>query len=132
MQSLRSNQQTVYYSLFQGVTDVLNSDGHKTGEKLNEYSAPQSIRIFVSPSKGTAEVEQFGVDADYTNVMSIYDPGCPIKEDTILWIGVVPEDQYTPYTHRVTRVARWKNSVLYAIKEVKVQNSAPVPEVTLT
>ena len=129
MQSLRANQQTVYYSLYLGMTDVLNASGYKTGEKLKAYSTPQPIRIFVSPAKGTAEIEQFGVNSDYTNVMSTFDTNCPIVEDTILWIGVTPEDQYTPYTHRVTKVAKWKNSILYAIKEVKVQNSAPVPEV---
>ena len=135
MQSLRSNRKTVYYSLYLGVTEILDSDGYKTGGKRKSYSEPQAIRIFVSPSKGTAEVEQFGIDEDYTNIMSTFDTGCPIREDSILWIDVEPYADSThttlnPHTHVVTKVAPWLNSKAYAIKKVSV-SVAPYVEPVL-
>lgn len=125
MQSLRSNRKLIYYSLYLGNTEILDSNGRKTGEKRKTYSKPQSIRIFVSPAKGTAEVEQFGINDEYTNIMSTFDTNCPIKEDSILWIDQYPfadqnEEELVPYTHTVHRVAPWNNSISYAIKKVSV------------
>lgn len=125
MQSLRSNQQTVYFSLYLGKTDISNSNGYKTGEKSKTYSKPQPIQIYVSPARGSAEVEQFGINAEYTNVMSTFDTDCPITEDSILWIGKSPfadetEETLTPYTHSVERVAKGLNSILYAVRKVSV------------
>lgn len=125
MQSLGSNMQTIYYALYEGMTDVLDSYGYKTGAKAKAYSSPQPFRIFVSPAKGTAEVEQFGINTDYTNVMSTFDMSCPIKEDSLIWVGVVPEmlpqgGFSVPYTHSVTKRAEGLNSLLFAVKEVSV------------
>ena len=131
MQSLRANRKTIYYSLYLGKTEILDSNGYKTGEKRKSYSQPQPIRIFVSPSKGSAEVEQFGINTDYTNVMSTFDANCPIKEDTILWIDANPYTDETmtalaPHTHVVTKVAPWLNSKAYAIRKVSVSAAEEV------
>lgn len=118
MQSLSSNQQRIEYALYLGKTDQY-VDGKKTGEKLKDYTDPAPLWIYVSPSKGEAAIEPFGQNEDYTNVMSICDPNCPIKEDTILWVGITSEND-TPHNYRVTKVARGLNSILYAIKKVSV------------
>ena len=118
MQSLAINQQTIEYALYTGKTDI-ETDGKKTGEKKKTYTSPQKYRIYVSPSKGEAAIEPFGQSEDYTNVMSTTDMNCPIKEDTILWIGISSANQ-KPHNYRVTKVARGLNSILYAIQKVSV------------
>lgn len=118
MQSLASNQQKIEYALYTGMTDIY-SNGKKTGEKQKSYATPKELWIYVSPAKGEAVIEPFGQNEDYTNVMSISDPNCPIKEDTILWIGITSANS-TPHNYRVTKVARGLSSTLYAIKKVSV------------
>ena len=117
MQSLAINTQTIEYAVYEGMEDIY-SDGKKTGEKRKKYSTPQKFRIYVSPSKGEAAVEPFGVNEDYTNTMSTSNMLCPIKEDTILWIGI--SSTGNEHNYRVTRVARGLTSILYAIKKVSV------------
>lgn len=125
MQSLGSNMQTIYYALFEGWTDTLDASGYKTGAKSKSYSVPHPFRVFVSPNKGDAEVEPFGIDTPYTNVATTFDMSCPIKEDSILWVDVTPEMNVpgggnVPYTHSVIRRAKAVNSLLFALKEVDV------------
>ena len=125
MQSLGANTQLIYYALYEGMTDALDSDGYKTGEKVKGYGTPQPFRAYVSPSKGEASFEPFGINLSYTNLMSTCDKTCPIKEDTVLWVGVVPETRpyaggTTPYTHRVIRRAEGLNTLLFALEEVTV------------
>lgn len=118
MQNLAINQQTIEYALYTGMEDVA-VDGKKTGEKRKTYSAPKKYRIYVSPAKGEAAIDPFGINEDYNNLMSTCDVNCPIKEDTILWIGISSANN-TPHNYRVTRVARGLNTILYAIKKVSV------------
>lgn len=125
MQSLGSNMETIYYALYEGVTDMRDSDGYKTGAKSKVYSTPRPFRIFVSPNKGDAEVEPFGISTEYTNIATTFDMTCPIQEDSILWVGVTPDltapgGGSVPYTHSVTRRAKSVNSLLFALKEVSV------------
>ena len=117
MQSLASNTQKIEYALYLGMQDKL-VNGKKTGEKVKTYSEPQTFRIYVSPAKGEADVEMFGQDAQYTNLMSTCDTNCPINEDSILWIGKT--SRQGKHNYRVTRVARGINSILYAIQKVDV------------
>lgn len=123
MQSLRQNRQTVYYALYKGMQDILDANGKKTGEKAKAYTDPEPFEIYVSPNRGAAEVEQFGINENYTNVLSTFDKSLPVKSDSLLWIGVVPvkdenTGRWTPHTHTVIRVAKGLNSILVAAREV--------------
>lgn len=125
MQSLGANTQLIYYALYEGKTDALDANGYKTGEKVKGYSLPHPYRAYVSPNRGSAQGEPFGIELRYTNLMSTCDKTCPIKEDSILWVGVVPETApyaggTTPYTHRVVRRAAGLNTILFALEEVSV------------
>lgn len=114
MQSLMSNQRTIYYALYLGVTDI-TSDGYKTGEKKKDYSAPSAFACNVSPARSPADTEPFGINTDYDRTIVTCDMTCPITEDTILWIGI-PTTQ--PYNYKVVRRAESINGLLFAIKEV--------------
>lgn len=146
MISLAENRQTVYYAELIGVEDVLDADGYKTGEKAKIYSEPKPFLIYVSPSRGDAVWQPFGISHDYTNVMSTCDRDCPITETSVLWIGIKPEPipvamtdengnvlattnrtvirfapegddvEYYGHNYTVERKADGLNSILYAIK----------------
>ncbi len=114
MQSLLANQQTIYYALYEGMTDIVK-DGLKTGSKQKTYSLPVAFRCNVSPARGSAEEEQFGINTDYDRSIVTSKMDCPIQEDSILWVGIPTTD---PHNYRVVRRAVSLNSITFAIKEV--------------
>ena len=123
MQSLEQNKQTLYYATFSGYTDATDTSGNKTGGKVKTYSDAVQFRANVSAARGTAEVEQFGVNDNYDRTVTTSDLSLPITETSILWIGINPTDSggnAVPHNYTVVRVARSLNSVTYAIKKVAV------------
>ena len=117
MRSLARNKQKIYYALYGGKEEVRNEWGNLTGEPHLTYGDPVEYRINVSAARGTADVEQFGINANYTKTMVTNDMSCPISETTRLWI-----DRGTdlPHNYVVVSVARSINSITYAIREVSV------------
>ena len=114
MQSLNSNKQTIHYALYLGVSDIYNG-GYKTGEKTKSYATPVEFRCNVSPARGVADTDPFGIATDYDRTMVTCDMSCPIAEDTILWLGTSTSE---PYNYKVVRRAESINGLLFAIKEV--------------
>lgn len=117
MLSLERNKQTIYYALYQGSTDVVDSDGFYTGEKTSTYCTPVEMRVNVSPARGDTDVDIFGINEKYSKTLVTTDMNCPITETTRLWIGI---DTTEPYNYRVVRVAKSLNSIVIAIEEVSV------------
>ena len=117
MRSLQRNKQTIYYALYEGKKETIDSNNLRTGQYKPSYGEPVSYQINVSAARGTAGVEMFGIDTDYSRTMETNDLGCPIDETTVLWIGKTPNGD--DFNYRVTSVARSLNSVTYAIREVK-------------
>ena len=127
MRSLARNKQKIYYSLYTGQSsDIRDEYGNVTGEPQLTYADPVEYHINVSAARGTADLEQFGINENYTKTMVTNDVNCPISETTRLWIdkeAMVTEDEVTtitPHNYVVVSVARSINSVTYAIKEVSV------------
>lgn len=128
MKTLKRNHQTLYYSLYQGFTEVVDSDGYYTGEKIVSYSTPVKMRANISTVKGDSTIQLFGNLEDYDRVIVTCNMDCPIDENSILWIektppehdGVmIPED----YDYIVQRVSKSLNLISIAIGKVNVQNS---------
>ena len=117
MRELEINKHLIYYAVFTGYTDAVDASGYKTGEKTKTYSEPVPLRINVSPARGNAEREGFGIDLNYSKTMSTADMDCPIAEDSILWIGIEPTE---PHNYYVVRKAVGLNDIVYAIREVKL------------
>ena len=126
MRSLARNKQKIYYALYSGKTEVRDEWGNLTGEPQLSYGTPTEYHINVSAARGTAEVEQFGINANYTKTMVTNDLSCPITETTRLWINREPSvtvGEVTtdiPHNYVVVSVARSINSITYAIREVSV------------
>ena len=123
MRVQEKNKQPIYYALYQGLTEITDSDGLSTGEFENSYTAPTEIKVNVSANKGEAKDEMFGTDLNYSKkIVSATDLGW--DENTILWIdkSAGSGSVITPHNFVVVAVAKSINSVTYAIKGVDVSN----------
>ena len=120
MRSLLQNQQPIFYKLYEGQEEIVDEYGNATGSYIPIYSELKSSMMCVSPNKGSSEVEQFGSLEDYDRTMTTSDAKCPIDENSVLWVDNADTDG--PYNFIVTKKAPWKNSVQYAIKQVKVSD----------
>jgi len=117
MRELERNKQVIHYALLDGYIDAVDAQGNKTGEKVKSYALPVYLRINVSPARGNADRDIFGIDCNYSRTMTTADIYCPIDEETLLWIGVEPTD---PPNYVVVRKAVSLNDIVYAIREVTV------------
>lgn len=126
MKTMERNQTEVWYALCTGETELLDGDGNRTGEYGISYSDPVQTWMVISPAKGSALREPFGIEVNYNKTMVTGRTDCPIAEDSILWIGVKPTEEVdgnvvnNPHNYVVTRIARSLNYIVYAVKEVDV------------
>jgi len=122
MRTVQRNGTKIYYSLYTSKTEIIDEYGNKTGEYQVNYADPVAYYINVSAARGTADVEQFGINENYTKTMVTHDMVCPISETSRLWIGkeAVVDNVLQPHNYVVVSVAKSINSITYAIKEVSV------------
>jgi hypothetical protein len=120
---LRTNQRnkrTIYYALYKGITDAIDSDGNYTGEHPTEYYPVQEARMNVSGGRGSAEIELFGIDNPFTRTAVTDDLKTNFGTDTVFWFDTDPLTE-TP-NYRCTGVARTINQVVIALAEVDISH----------
>lgn len=120
MRSLLRNQQPVFFKLYEGEEEIVDEYGNPTGSFLPVYSSLKSAMLCVSPNKGNSEVQQFGSLEDYDRTMTTADTKIAIDENAVLWVDGANTNG--PYNYIVKRRAPWKNSVQFAIQQVKVSD----------
>ena len=122
MRSLIRNKQKIYYSMYIDKKPIYDEYGNLTGEYELTYGDIKPFDINVSAAQGTSDVEQFGIDLNYSKTMVTNDLTCPINEASRLWIGkeAIVNGAETPHNYVVLKVAKSINSITYAIKEVSV------------
>lgn len=118
MTGLKRNEQTIYYAVYNGMTDLTDSHGYKTGEKSLQFSEPVAMQANVAPVAGTVEREVFGMGIDYDVTIITFDTECPITEESKVWIGKTVTE---PWNYIVKRIARSQNLLRIALKEVVVR-----------
>lgn len=121
MRTLQRNKRTIWYALYNGVTDVVDDDGNYTGEQEVSYSEPIQARMNVSGGRGQAEIELFGVDNPFTRTAVTDDLTTPFNTDTIFWFNAEPETDH--YNYRCTGVSRTINQVVIALAEVDITDA---------
>lgn len=122
MRSLERNKTTFWYALFSDKIAVKDEYGNDTGQTTTSYQNPVKTRQRVSPNKGEANTEAFGLTADYDRVIITTDT-LPLTETSVLWINTMPtlnEDgsTATPHDFEVRKAAPDLNVKQYAIKKV--------------
>ncbi len=119
MRNLARNQQPIFYRLYEGEEEIIDEYGNPSGEYAPKYGPLQSAMLCVSPNKGTSETEQFGSIENYDRTVTTADTSLEIDENTILWVDGADTDG--PWNYEVKAVARWFNSLQYAIAQVNVR-----------
>ena len=121
MRTLEINKQPMWYALLTGKTEIIDDYGNHTGTFKLTYSQPVYYPVNMSQSRGTANVDEFGINANYDRTFVTTDMNCPIKEDSIIWFGKNPTTD--PHNYVVYQIANSLNSITIAIRGVDV--SAP-------
>jgi len=120
MKALARNKQAFWYALYEGKTPIVDDNGYDTGDFDVQYSAPVKFLANISPARGTADAEQFGITTNYTHTIVTDDLSLPIDTNSILWIGIAPTDGDNSHNFVVVQVARSLNSLTIAVREVEV------------
>lgn len=137
MRTLRRNKQKIFYSNYEGKTDVVDENGLHTGEKELQYGKIEEANVNVSPAKGEASVEMFGTDENYSNTI-VTEEEFGWNENTRMWLGeatenplypsnklypsnnLYPNNIDKPHNYTVVAVAKSINNNAYAIRKVDV------------
>ena len=125
MRTLQRNKRDVWYSLYQGETELTDAEGKFTGETAVTYAKPVKIRANVSPATGYSNAEIFGNLTDYDRVIVTDEVDIPVDENSVIWLDSSPTDG--EYNFLVRRVARSFNSVSIAVRKVDVNDGNDYP-----
>ena len=126
------NKQTFYYALYAGTEDSYDEYGNISGTHAT-YGKPVKALGNISPGRGTAITQPFGVDDMYDNTNTVEDRDTLIDEYSVLWVETPPvlkEDGTTdtPWDYIVRRVARGLptfGNAHIAISKVSVSQGNP-------
>ena len=118
--NLARNCFVVWFKVYEKEEEIIDDYGNKTGSFRPIYGPIQSAQMMVSPNRGDATLDMFGTLLEYDRTVSTADTSCPINEHAILWLDGASTTG--PYTHYVKRRALWKNSLVFAVKQVEVRN----------
>ena len=144
MRCLERNKKPLWYANRTGETYATDTNGFKTGEKVQAYDTPQQMRCSMSissganniGSQGMATLNSYGIETGYTHNAVTEDMNCPLAEDGIVWYERLPshtetitktvngqqvtEDVVVPNPHNyvVVRKAESLNHLIYYLKEV--------------
>ena len=124
MQTLKRNKQTFWYANITDTQPITDEYDNETGETYIEYSEPVAVNANISAARGTADLDAFGINANYSKTIVTDDLTLPIDKSTILWIDSEP-DEYgeagdVKHDYVVVAVAKSLNSLTIAIKGVDV------------
>lgn len=120
MRNLNRNESTIYFALYKGEEEKLDSNSLYTGEVVASYYDPVAIKASVSAARGTADIDLFGIETSYSKTVIVDDIHCPIDEYSRLWIDRTPD---LPYNYAVVQVAKSLNHIAYAVREVSFNHS---------
>lgn len=126
MRTLQRNRQPIWYALYIGISDAVDSQGYKTGEKITGYSMPVKTWMNVSAGRGHADVEIFGIDNPFTRTAVTEDMETDFQTSTIFWFGKEPSETVTDYNYICTGVATTINGRVIALKEVEVSDAEDI------
>ena len=119
MRTLKRNRRPVAYAFYDGVTEIINSDGEHTGEYEVHYTEPVKKLMNVSGGRGQANIRMFGLENDFSRTIVTDDLTTPFNTETVFWIESDPDTR--PHDFRVVAVSRTINQVVIALAEVDNQ-----------
>ena len=95
MNCLARNKTTIYYATFKSKTEITDEYGNKTGQYTITYNTPVEWSANIRWDSGAVQLEGFGLNASGMRRIVTCDLSCPITVDTVLWIGITPNQNGT-------------------------------------
>jgi hypothetical protein len=128
MRTAEINKQTIWYANQTSLVANTDVSDNETGEFSPGYSDPVEIALNISPARGKAILDQFGVNVNYDKKMvADSDLELPFEVGkTVFWVDVVPviESGGSTNTPHDMVLAAYPgisiNGAMYAVKYVKV------------
>ena len=146
MRVLARNKKVLWYANRVSSSQIVDSNGLKTGNKRQTYSDPVKVRMSMAissgannlGSQGIAELEPYGIVTGYTARAVTEDLNCPMDEQAKIWYGIEPNhtemrtktvngqtvtEEVTvpnPHNYVVVRKATSLTHLIYYLKEVDV------------
>lgn len=122
MRTLLRNKRKFWYANYDSQTIAVDENGYETGEQIVQYTEPVEFEANISAARGTADLDAFGINSNYSKTIVTDDLTLPIDKNTILWVDCKPDDNgeagAIKHDYVVVAVARSLNSLTIAIKEV--------------
>ena len=125
MRNLKANNRTMWYALYQGVTDAVDANGDLTGEPTVSYSEPVQFEANLSATRGTqgftgtgASYDYFGADIQYDLIISTAQMNLPFDEYTLIWRTEPP---YTVVEETVNGVKTTRKVYDFSSAEFRVK-----------
>lgn len=122
MRALLRNKRKFWYANFDTQTQAVDEYGNETGEQIVQYTEPVEFEANISAARGTADLDAFGINSNYSKTIVTDDLTLPIDKNTILWVDCEPDDDgesgAIKHDYVVVAVAKSLNSLTIAIKEV--------------
>lgn len=114
MRTLGLNKQSLWLVKYLSTTDNLDSNGHKTGEKIRVFDEPVQIKLALSPYNGSASRESFGVSQEYD--MSTVLENDELNELDLLFYAEPVSDFSTSYDFIVSAKLKSMHQTKYLLK----------------
>ncbi len=126
MRTMTRNKSVFYCSNYVGKTEIVDENGHKTGQYEVHYGEPVKMHGNISAAMGEIQSRQFGENVSYDKVIAFDNQNTSIDEYSILWVDTLPvlaDDgtTKTPHDYIVKKVARSLNELSVAISKVTVR-----------
>lgn len=138
MRSAKSNQKTIYYATYRESTPIYETDDEgnivyieidgqqvpvEIGTSEAGYSNPIKLKACVSAGKGDSDKQPFGIDVQYSKVISTTNMNLPIDVGTRIWVDIAPNlnengSTDTKHDYEVKSLAKGLHNVLIAIEKV--------------
>lgn len=90
----RNRWRRVFWVAPGAMTELLDADGHRTGEYVREFAKPVETRANVNPPQGFANGAPFGTATDYDLVVAIDRDECAdlgVEAGWRVWLDEPPE-----------------------------------------
>lgn len=116
MRTLDRNKQYVYYATATGKNEIVDEDGYKTGQFTKTYTDIIATRQNVSAARGTAEVEQFGQNTNYSKTAVTEDLSLNVNEKSVAWLDFGKVDAYSATEAYSLGALVYHDSALYCCK----------------
>jgi len=120
------NKHRIWLCPYSGTQNIIDENGHDTGEKIQTYGQAIEVWANVSPATGQSGAEQFGNLENYDKVIVTNDLSCPIDENSVLFIDKEPS-----YTSVLTMNVSAASTLLGTSAITPVYVSVPVPDYTV-